>query len=121
MAEISRGDSSSRGGAGAGDPANMQSLASHVGPQSYQQRDPRTDPKNIKEMLADLSSLFHDFDDPATYRGLVDEALSQNTANFAVRFGVEHSEIATNLNSQDMRTLLQTSADKKNENVVTWM
>lgn len=86
-----------------------------------QPRDLKTDPKNMKEVLADLSSRFHDFDDPNTSRALVDEALDKNTANFAVRFGVDHSEIATNLHYDDMRTLLQTSADKKNESIVTWM
>lgn len=79
-----------------------------------------SDPKSMKEVPADLSSQFRNFDDPETHRALVDEALGQNTANFAVRFGVHHSEIATNLNAADMQTLLQTSEDK-NESEVTWM
>lgn len=118
MAETSSSSSSSsssnssgdgRGSVGAADPVNRG------------QRDLMTDPKNMKEMLDDLSSRFRNFDDPETYRGLVDEALSQNTANFAVRFGVDHSEIATNLKCDDMRTLLQSSVDKKNESIITWM
>lgn len=114
MAEISSSStsSSSSSGADGGDGAE-----SNV----PQPRDLKTDPKNMKEVLADLSSQFRNFDDPDTYRALADEALSQNTANFAVRFGVDHSEIATNLNCDDMCTLLYTSADKKNESVVTWM
>lgn len=89
---------------------------------SQTQRDLKNDPKQMKEMLADLSSQFRNFDDPATYCSLVDEALRQNTANFAVRFGMDHSEIATNLTSDNMRTLLaNTAPENKNESVVTWM
>lgn len=124
MAETSFSSSSSGSSTSSGaGPVNLPSCASDACPESSgpQQRDLQTDPKQIKEMLADLSSQFRNFDDARTYRELVDEALSQNTANFAVRFGVEDSEIATNLTCDNMRMLLQTSADKKNENVVTWM
>lgn len=78
------------------------------------------DPKNAKEILSELSDKFHNFDDPHTYEVLMNDALRETTANFAVRFGVDKSEIAVNLNEQDLGALLQVQADEKND-MTTWM
>lgn len=78
------------------------------------------DPKNAKQILSELSDKFHNFDDPQTYEVLMNDALRETTANFAVRFGVDKSEIAVNLNEQDVGALLQVQADEKND-LTTWM
>lgn len=78
------------------------------------------DPKNAKEILTELSDKFHNFDDPQTYEVLMNDALKETTANFAVRFGVDKSEIAVNLNDQNLGALLQVQADDKND-LTTWM
>lgn len=77
-------------------------------------------PKNAKEILTELSDKFSNFDDPQTYEVLMNDALRETTANFAVRFGVDKSEIAVNLNEQDLGALLQVQADDKND-LTTWM
>lgn len=78
------------------------------------------DPKNAKEVLKELLDKFHDFDDVQSYEALMNDALEKDTANFAVRFGVDKSEIANNLNEQDLGALLQVQADEKND-LTTWM
>lgn len=78
------------------------------------------DPKNAKEILTELSDKFHNFDDPTTYEILMNDALGETTANFAVRFGVDKAEIAVNLNEQDLGALLQVQAKEKND-LTTWM
>lgn len=77
-------------------------------------------PKNAKEVLTELSDKFHDFDNVQTYEALMNGALEENAVNFAVRFGVDKSEIAINLNEQDLGALLQVQADDKND-LTTWM
>lgn len=80
----------------------------------------QNDPKNAKEILTELSDKFHNFDDVHSYEALMNDALQEDTANFAVRFGVDKSEIAINLNEQDLGALLQVQADDKND-LTTWM
>ncbi|KAJ4394257.1 hypothetical protein N0V93_003474 [Gnomoniopsis smithogilvyi] len=77
-------------------------------------------PKNAKEILTELSDKFHDFDDDELYEALMNDALNRKTANFAVRFGVNKSEIAIDLNEQDLGALLQVQADEKND-LTTWI
>lgn len=77
-------------------------------------------PKNAKEVLTELSDKFHNFDDVKSYEAFMNSALDEKTANFAVRFGVDKSEIAINLNEQDLGALLQVQADEKND-LTTWM
>lgn len=91
-----------------------------VNANSRVERDIQNDPMSALELLSELSSKFLNFDDATTYRGLVDQALSQNTANFAVRFGLDQSEIAINLKPRDLQTLLAVQAKKEDDNV-TWM
>lgn len=84
------------------------------------------DPKTAKEIKTKLFSQFHNFDDPATYENYMTQATQKNTANFAVRFGVEKAEIAINLNEHDLGALLQVQAqasgkDKDEKMVCTWM
>lgn len=72
--------------------------------------------------MTELFSQFHDFDDPGTYEGYMDQAISKTTANFAVRFGVERAEIAINLTEQDLGALLQVQAENKDDKIAcTWM
>lgn len=73
-----------------------------------------------KNALTDLSDKFHNFDDIQTYEALMNDALGENTANFAVRFGVDKAEIAINLNEQELGALLQVQADGKDD-LTTWM
>lgn len=74
----------------------------------------------MRDVKTELFDKFHRFDDAATYRQRVDQALDEKTNNFAVRFGVEEAEIAIGLNEQDVGALLQVQAEGKEEKV-TWM
>lgn len=79
-------------------------------------------PKTAKEITTELFSRFHDFDNPDTYEKYMDQATGVNTANFAVRFGVEKAEIAFDLEAQDLGALLQVQADNKDDTIAcTWM
>lgn len=78
------------------------------------------DPKTARQILTELSDKFHKFDDADTYQQYVEQALSEQTSNFAVRFGVQEAEIAIGLNDQDVGALLQVQAEGKEEKV-TWM
>ncbi|KAJ4413778.1 hypothetical protein N0V82_008322 [Gnomoniopsis sp. IMI 355080] len=80
----------------------------------------QNDPKNAKEILSELFDKFHNFDDVHSYEALMNDALREDTANFAVRFGVDKSEIAIDLNEQDVGALLQVQADDKND-LTTWI
>lgn len=91
-------------------------------PTNLRSQTPSTgaDPKTARQILTELSDKFHKFDDAATYQDHVGHALSEKTANFAVRFGVEEADIAIGLNEQDVGALLQVQAEGKDEKV-TWM
>lgn len=82
----------------------------------------RDAPKTAKEITTEMFGRFHDFDDSDMYRTYLDRAIAANTANFAVRFGVEKAEIAFDLESQDLSTLLQVQANSKDDTIAcTWM
>lgn len=78
--------------------------------------------KNI-DIRAALFAKFRKFDDADNYQHYADEALSAETTNFAVRFGVEEAEIAIGLNGQDVGALLEVQAERKGgkDEKVTWM
>ncbi|KAF7370024.1 putative adp-ribosylation factor protein [Mycena sanguinolenta] len=77
-------------------------------------------PKSAKELLSEIFDQFHNFDarDECTHH--LNEAISEKTANFAVRFGVDEAKIAINLPVQALQILLQVQAERK-EDKVTWI
>lgn len=80
------------------------------------------DPKTANEVVTEVFSQFHDFDDPLRYESLLDQATSKTAANFAVRFGVEKAEIAINLDEQSLEAILEHRTEKKDDNIIcTWM
>lgn len=95
---------------------NMAHPADSTSPRPVAQHDP----KNAKDILTELSDKFYNFDDAQTYEALMNDALKENTANFAVRFGVDKAEIAVDLTEQDLGALLQVQADGKDD-LTTWM
>lgn len=80
-------------------------------------------PVPINVVHEELDKRFQNFDDPEVYERYLVDTIHRKSANFAVRFGAEQARIATDLNAQDIATLIDLDlTHREHEDLpVTWM
>lgn len=101
----------------------MESPASPSTPTAAADRPCYTEPVQAYEIHSGLYDQFYDFDDQAIYDDYLVESIEEKTANFSVCFGAAKARIATNLQEQDVETLLSLPLERREQEdlPVTWM